>query len=98
MMLDPAPLARISDAAEDADRRLDWPANSWRAVGDAGGFRWSIPKEFGGEGLDGVAIAERYEALASACLTSAFILSQRDAAVRRLLAYERPHLQSRYLP
>jgi alkylation response protein AidB-like acyl-CoA dehydrogenase len=91
-------LNRLAGLAEDADRLADWPAESWNLVGEAGGLRWSIPSEFGGEGLGPVAIAQRYEALAASCLTSAFILSQRDAAVRRLLAYDQPHLKSRFLP
>ncbi len=97
-MIDPGLLERLSAAAEDADRAIKWPAEAWRIVGDADGFRWAIPTEYGGAGLDPVALAQNYEALATACLTSAFILSQRDAAVRRLLAYDQPHIKAKYLP
>jgi hypothetical protein len=38
-------LIRLSDSAEGADQRFDWPAESWQLVGQAGGFGWSIPKQ-----------------------------------------------------
>jgi alkylation response protein AidB-like acyl-CoA dehydrogenase len=45
---------------------------------------WCIPPAHGGLGLEGPALLEGYEALAGGCLTTCFILSQRDAACRRL--------------
>jgi alkylation response protein AidB-like acyl-CoA dehydrogenase len=49
-----------------------------------GALRWGVPAEYGGDGLAGAELLERYQQLASACLTTCFILSQRDATVRRL--------------
>jgi alkylation response protein AidB-like acyl-CoA dehydrogenase len=43
-----------------------------------------IPEAFGGAGLSYPNLLAGYEALAGACLTACFILSQRDAACRRL--------------
>lgn len=45
---------------------------------------WGIPAEFGGTGCSPIEILDGYEQLAGACLTTTFILSQRDAAVRRI--------------
>jgi alkylation response protein AidB-like acyl-CoA dehydrogenase len=51
----------------------------------AGVLGWAIPREYGGQGSDGVDLLSGYERVAAACLTTAFILSQRDAAVRRVV-------------
>jgi butyryl-CoA dehydrogenase len=90
-------LAALTDGAEAADRDPAWPEASWRAVRDAGALRWSIPAEFGGARLGPADVLAGSAALASACLTTTFILSQREAAVRRLLAGPR-QLQERFLP
>lgn len=89
-----ATLERLADAA---DRRPDWPAASWDALRRAGVPRRAVPREYGGDGLGPAELLRGAEALAAACLTTAFILSQRDAAVRRLLVGPE-HLRRRYLP
>jgi butyryl-CoA dehydrogenase len=99
----PAPLeadllVHLAQNAEDADRRTDWPEASWHELRNAGVTAWSIPIDFGGLGLGPAELLSGYEQLASACLTTAFILSQREAAVRRLGAYPVPDLQKRFLP
>ena len=72
---------------ENADRADDvptWPADSWNALHTAGVLKWCVPREFGGSELEPIPLLLGYETLASACLTSCFILSQRDAACRRV--------------
>ncbi len=76
-----ATLAALAPAADAAPR---WPLDSWQALCRSGAVGWAVPTPYGGTGLDGVALLEGYELLAGACLTTCFILSQRDAAVRRL--------------
>ena len=83
--------------AEAADREAEWPAASWAAVEQSGALASLIPREFGGSGRGPVEVLAEVERIAAACLTTAFVLSQRDAAVKRLLAGPR-HLQSVYLP
>ncbi len=75
-----------------ADADAAWPADSWEALRRAGGLEWGIPPPFGGQGLEGTDLLDCYEQLAGACLTTCFILSQRDAAVRRLLDGSNPDL------
>jgi len=58
--------------------------DSWDLVRKAGALRWCIPREYGGDGWTGSRLLEGYEQLAGACLTSCFILSQRDGACRRI--------------
>src|SRR5262245_46152806 len=78
-------LSALSAGADRADASDDWPAGSWQALLDAGVLAWSVPVAQGGAGWSSVQLLAAYEQLAGACLTTAFILSQREAAVRRLL-------------
>src|SRR5437764_15246375 len=95
--LTPDLLARLAARAEDADRRPDWPAASGDVLRSAGGPGWAVPREYGGAGLGPAELLQAGEGLASACLTTAFALSQQEAAVRRLLAGPE-HLKRRFLP
>lgn len=78
-------LPRLAELANEADQLLDWPQASWKLLAETGALRWSIATEYGGVGLEGVELLEGYEAIAGACLTTCFILSQREAACRRIL-------------
>ena len=52
----------------------------------AGAPRWTLPDEYRGEACPRPVLVQRYARLAGGSLTAVFILSQHDAAVRRLLA------------
>ncbi|MCI0455805.1 MAG: acyl-CoA dehydrogenase family protein [Gemmataceae bacterium] len=91
-------LAVLAARANAADAEATWPEASWEALRQAGVLGWSVPLSCGGQGLGGVDLLEGYEALASACLTTCFILSQRDAAVRRLRGSGNPLLGQELLP
>src|SRR5436309_102376 len=90
-------LEELAAHAHSADAELAWPEASLRLAGELGALGWSIPPELGGHGLDRVGQLEGSEQVASACLTTAFILSQREAAVRWLLQASEP-LRRCYLP
>src|SRR5437667_2781483 len=77
-------LALLAARANEADAAPVWPAESWQALRRCGTLGWCIPAAREGEGRRGVALLDGYEQLAGACLTTCFILSQRDAACRRL--------------
>jgi alkylation response protein AidB-like acyl-CoA dehydrogenase len=94
--LDPL-ISRLDALAERADSEAPWPEASWRSIREAGVLGWSIPMALGGQGLDRVAQLHGSERLASGCLTTAFILSQREAAVRWLLQASEP-VREHYLP
>lgn len=84
-------LRTLADHAQVADRELTWPALSWSALARAGFLGWSISADSGGAALPYGQLLEGYEQLASACLTTCFILSQRESAIRHVknLAQER---------
>ncbi len=73
-------------AREDgpADVAGSWPERLWRLLVEAGATRWVLPQDSGGQPCSRPLLLERYARLASGSLTTAFILSQHDAAVRRL--------------
>jgi alkylation response protein AidB-like acyl-CoA dehydrogenase len=91
-------LAALAAEAADADSAATWPVQSWQMLREAGVLAWSVPRQYGGAGLTGVDLLTGYERLAGACLTTAFILSQREGAVRRLIASENIGPPRRWLP
>ncbi|HTU23047.1 MAG TPA: acyl-CoA dehydrogenase family protein [Gemmataceae bacterium] len=84
--------------AAGADGVSSWPAASWDALRRCGALGWIIPREYGGAGLDPLELLEGYQLLAGACLTSCFLLSQRDSACRRLRDSGHEALCRRLLP
>ncbi|HWE39932.1 MAG TPA: acyl-CoA dehydrogenase family protein [Isosphaeraceae bacterium] len=79
-------VGRLAAADPAADEAGD-PAieGFWRPLAEAGAPRWSLPTEFGGEGCDRPTLVRRYGRVAEGSLTAAFVLTQHDAAVRRLV-------------
>src|SRR5437868_4432394 len=77
-------LAILAMQAHEADSVSTWPTESWQALQRCGALGWCIPVVQGGDELNAAALLDGYERLAGACLTTGFILSQRDAACRRL--------------
>jgi alkylation response protein AidB-like acyl-CoA dehydrogenase len=77
-------LSVLGEHAAEADGAAAWPAASWDALSRAGATGWVIPRDLAGQELDSIALLDGYGRLAAACLTTCFILSQRDAAARRI--------------
>src|SRR5262249_38091998 len=77
-------IAVLAATATAADAQATWPTVSWDALRRADVLAWSIPREYGGQQLGVIEILEGQAKLASACLTTAFILSQGEAAGRRI--------------
>jgi alkylation response protein AidB-like acyl-CoA dehydrogenase len=73
------------DDGREADSE-QWPAALWATLERSGGPRWSLPEEYGGSSCPRPALVQRYARLASGSLTAVFILSQHEAALRRLMA------------
>ncbi len=87
-----------SAAAAAADASPVWPTASWDTLRQAGVLTWSVPRAYGGSELGTVELLEGYAHLASACLTTCFILSQREAAVRRILDHGSEAVHRELLP
>lgn len=65
---------------------------------EAGVFRWFIPAEHGGWGWDDAAQLDGYLSLSQADMTTAFVLTQWNAACKRLMLTSNGALASRWLP
>ncbi len=81
----PQPLLdELAALAGPADADPVWPEASWQVLRRSGALGWVIPSAYDGTESTPPELLAGYEALAEACLTTAFILSQREAACRRL--------------
>lgn len=89
---------QLAAGAADVDRSGQWPADQLRLCAEAGVFEWFLEPQFGGQGWQAVDAVRGYMALASACLTTSFILTQRTGACRRIAASRNRALQERLLP
>jgi len=61
-------------------------------------MRWQLPREMGGDDLSSLEIHLRYEAIASASLATALVLSQRDSAAGQIDGAESDSLRRELLP
>jgi alkylation response protein AidB-like acyl-CoA dehydrogenase len=76
----------LSELDGPADESGAFPSELWALLVDSGVLRWALPEEFGGEELDRLTLLRRYARIAEGSMTAAFILSQHDAGLRRLVA------------
>jgi butyryl-CoA dehydrogenase len=84
-------LEKIRHHAASVDAKGLWPAVSMAALLKCGALAWSVPRTYGGIGMPPLQIHRHYGQIASACLTTALILTQRDAAVEFLAAADANH-------
>ncbi len=62
-----------------------WPREQLRLCGDFGVFEWFIPSEWGGQGWSQADLVRGYLALAEACLTTTFVITQLTGACQRIV-------------
>ncbi len=90
--------ARLAEMAGELDRHPRWPAEQLALCGQRGVFQWFLPPEFGGQGWCEEDVARGYHALAAACLTTTFIITQRTGACKRIAGCDKEPLKRRLLP
>jgi alkylation response protein AidB-like acyl-CoA dehydrogenase len=90
--------ARLAEAGAELDRSGRWPAEQLRWCGEAGVYQWFMDPRWGGQGWNDEQTVRGYLALASACLTTTFILTQRSGACRRIASCANETLKERLLP
>jgi butyryl-CoA dehydrogenase len=78
-------IGRLAEEDGRADASDEWPRALWDHVVAAGATRWSLPENVGGEACPRTLLVQRYAQLATGSLTAVFVLSQHDAAIRRLV-------------
>lgn len=75
-----------------------WVDRQLQLLAEADVLGWIIPSDYGGSGIDQVTLGAGYERLASACLTTAFVLTQRNAAIQRIVQSSNTAIQQELLP
>ena len=91
-----AQLEELTGALVDVD---DWPGHQLHElVAAAGLLRWGLPVEYGGVAVSDTAMLHAYETLASACLTTTFVLTQRNAACQRIANSDNREIKAELLP
>jgi len=74
-------LPSLKRRATPLDRAGAWPDEDLALLSSAGAMRWAVPNACGGEEWPALDLYLAYERLASASMSVALILSQRDSAI-----------------
>lgn len=96
-LVDESLASRIA-ALPDPEVTGEWPAERLNVLREAGVFQWGLPVESGGRLFTAAQMIQGYLDLTRACLTTAFILTQRDAACHRLANSSNDALRQKLLP
>lgn len=75
-----------------------WPEEQLQRLGELGVYRWFLPPTFGGWWWSYDDLLRGYLTLSRGCLTTAFVLTQWAAGVKRLLASENSTLKRELAP
>ena len=89
-------LRSLTDSLESLD--TNWPDPQLQLLADAGVLGWVIPEEFGGSQISSAELTDGYARLGSACLTTAFVLTQRNGACQRIAGSSNEALKAELLP
>lgn len=88
----------LADQSDLLDRSPEWPAEQLRRCAEYGVYRWFIGPDYGGWGWSDPQVTRGYLALSKACLTTAFIITQRTAACTRIENSDNEPLKRELLP
>lgn len=80
----PALCERLVKHQAELEQPSAWPEGQLQWLSDADVLRWTVPAEFGGRAISRSELAFGYETLGAACLTTTFVLTQRNAAIARI--------------
>jgi alkylation response protein AidB-like acyl-CoA dehydrogenase len=89
---------RLRKSAASLDLACIWPREQLQWCAQAGVFRWFIPEAYGGLGWSERQVLHGYLALSQSCLTTTFILTQWNAACRRIMASDNAEQRQQLLP
>ncbi len=88
----------LRESAGDLEEHHGWPQHQLKSCAEHGVYRWFIPEEFGGWNWSERQILEGYLAISQSCLTTSFVLTQWNAASRRIAASPNLALREQLLP
>ena len=89
---------QLVEMSSDLHAHGGWPNQQLSLCAKYGVFKWFVPKDLGGSGWSDQDVVKGYLKLASACLTTTFVITQRTGACRRIAATDNQALAQRLLP
>src|SRR5579872_5484296 len=89
---------KLSELSGPLDADGHWPAEQFALLAEAGVLGWVIPREYGGCAIGETALLSGYVDLASACLATTFVLTQRNGACQRIAGSQNERLKADLLP
>ncbi|MCH2113710.1 MAG: acyl-CoA/acyl-ACP dehydrogenase [Pirellulales bacterium] len=90
--------AELTQLAPKIDVSGHWPTEQLELCGQYGVYEWFLEPQWGGQDWDSEAAVAGYLAMAGACVTTTFILTQRTGACRRIASSTNRALQDLLLP
>jgi alkylation response protein AidB-like acyl-CoA dehydrogenase len=90
--------AQLAAGSDELDATGRWPAAQLEACGRYGVFEWFVPRSAGGQEWSDADCVRGYLRLSAACLTTAFIITQRTGACTRIVDGVNEVLRERWLP
>jgi alkylation response protein AidB-like acyl-CoA dehydrogenase len=94
----PELLRQLAELSRSLDREQAWPAEQFELLGRAGVLGWAVPRAYAGTDAAPRAMLEGYMRLAAACLTTTFVLTQRNGACLRIAGSLNERLRQDLLP
>lgn len=91
-------LSRLAAAAPKLEEDGAAPVEQFQWLAEAGVLGWVIPREYGGSEVSQEHLIYGYERLAAACLTTCFVLTQRNGACQRIAGGEGDDVKAELLP
>jgi alkylation response protein AidB-like acyl-CoA dehydrogenase len=91
-------LRRLADLSGPLDANQAWPAEQFDLLARAGILGWVVPRQFAGIDATPRQLLEGYMRLAAACLTTTFVLTQRNGACQRIAGSSNDELRGDLLP
>ena len=93
----PALCERLVASQAELDQPGAWPGKQLDWYSECDILRWTVPVEFGGLGISRTDLAFGYEVLGSSCLSTTFVLTQRNAAIARIGLSDNDELKAEIL-
>jgi butyryl-CoA dehydrogenase len=91
-------LQKLAEMSGALDAGQEWPAEQFALLVEAGVLGQVIPQEFEGSAVSERKLLAGYVQLAAACLTTTFVLTQRNGACQRIAASPNQTLKADLLP
>ena len=88
----------LSEQTGQLEDNQAWPGGQFQQLAETGVLGWVIPCEWGGSDISAEELTFGYTNLAAACLTTTFVLTQRNGACLRIAGSTNEKLKADLLP